>query len=110
MAESRNLEDISRDHKNQGDERRRMARLCLTGELFRYSPTNKTFLVTDLSPQGMALRILDKEDLRLFQVGSLIKDEINMRREKHALSARAKNIRGDVVGFEFEALSQEVID
>jgi hypothetical protein len=108
MADSRNLEDISRNQKNLGDERRRMARLCLTGELFRHSPTGKTFLVTDLSPQGMALRILDNEDLRLFPVGSHMKGEINLRREKYHLSARAKNIRGDVVGFEFEELSPEV--
>lgn len=110
MAESPNLEDISRDHKQSGDERRRMARLCLTGELFRYYPGGKTFLVTDLSPQGMALRILDKEDLRLFAVGTLVKGEMNLRREKYRIEARAKNIRADVVGFEFESLSSEVID
>jgi hypothetical protein len=113
MADSRNLENISRDHDSQhgsGDERRRMARLCLTGELFRYSPTGKTFLVTDLSPQGMALRMIDREDLRLYPVGMQVKGEINLRREKYQINARVRNIRGDIVGFQFEELSKEVTD
>jgi hypothetical protein len=85
-----------------------MARLCLTGELFKLSPSGKIFSVTDVSPQGLALRVLDPEDLRLFPVGSQVTGELNLKREKHPVRARSKNIRGDIVGFQFEEISPEV--
>lgn len=112
MTDSHNLEVISKEknehEKKSGHERRRVPRLCLTGELFRVAPIGKTFSVTDLSPEGMAIRVLDGEDLRLFAVSTLIQGELNLRRDKYPVQCRVKNIRADHVGFQFEGLSPAV--
>jgi hypothetical protein len=124
MTDSHNLELISKklpdENSDHALERRRVPRLCLTGELFRISQfaqqkgqaggqvSGKIFSVTDLSPQGMGVRVIDSEDLRLFAVATLVQGEINLRRAKYPVQGRVKNIRGDIVGFAFEGISAEV--
>jgi hypothetical protein len=112
MTDSHSLEVISKEkteHDKKSDhERRRVPRLCLTGELFRVAPVGKTFSVTDLSPEGMAIRVLEGEDLRLFAVSTLVQGELNLRREKYPVQGRVKNVRSDMVGFQFENISSEV--
>jgi hypothetical protein len=113
MTDSHNLEVISKekaehDKKTDDKERRRVPRLCLTGELFRVAPVGKVFSVTDLSPEGMAIRVLDSEDLRLFAVSTVVHGELNLRREKYPIQCRVKNVRADMVGFQFENVSPAV--
>jgi hypothetical protein len=112
MTDSPNLEVISKEktekEKKFDFERRRVPRLCLTGELFRVAPEGKTFSVTDLSPEGMAIRVLDGEDLRLFAVSTVVFGELNLRREKYPIQGRVKNTRIDQVGFQFENISPAV--
>jgi hypothetical protein len=112
MTDSHNLEVISKEKSEQDkrstQERRRVPRLCLTGELFRVAPIGKVFSVTDLSPEGMAIRVLDGEDLRLFAVSTVVQGELNLRREKYPIQCRVKNIRADTVGFQFENISAAV--
>jgi hypothetical protein len=101
------LEAISKDGKSS-TERRRLPRLNFAGEQFRLQgqayPNGKIFAVVDLSRQGMALRLIDPEDLRIFSVAAEIQGTLNIRREKFPIRARVRNVRPDVVGCEFENL------
>src|ERR1700751_5635223 len=100
---SPNLEDVSKKG-GPPQERRRLPRLNLSGEQFRLSQNGKIFAVVDLSRNGMALRLLDPEDLRIFSVAAEIQGQLNISREKFPVSARVRNVRPDIVGCEFENL------
>jgi len=89
-------------------ERRRLPRLSLTGEQFRLSQNGKVFSVSDLSADGMALRILDREDFRLFPIGAWVEGMINIKREKYPLSGKVRRLGKDVVGCQFESLTEKV--
>ena len=105
MTKQPSLEVISNERPRE--ERRRVPRLGLAGEQFRLDRTGKIFAVSDLSRQGMALRILDSADLPMFSIGTLVEGQLNLRREKYPLTARVRNIRRDIIGFEFEALESQ---
>jgi hypothetical protein len=68
--------------------------------------------VSDLSAEGMALRVIDREDLERFTVGALVEGRLNLRREKVAVRARVRRLGGgepggprvSVAGCEFEGL------
>src|SRR5436190_1257440 len=81
--------------QGSGSERRRVPRLNLTKEQFRLEQNGKIFSVSDLSSNGMALRILDSEDLNLFPVGIILNGTLNLHREKFAVSARVRHIGKD---------------
>jgi hypothetical protein len=103
---SPNLEVISSgEPEGDASERRRLPRLNLASEQFRLASNGKIFEVTDLSPQGMALRVIDRGDLVLFPVAAKVDGTINLRGEKHPVSARVRNLVSDRVGCEFEELS-----
>src|SRR5262249_41794079 len=73
----------------------------------RLKQNGKIFSVCDLSPDGMAIRILDRNDLILFTMSRLIEGTLNLRGEKVSVQARVKRITGDAVGCEFESLLPE---
>ena len=86
-------------------ERRRLPRLNLAHEQFRISSNGKIFSVADLSTKGIALRILDGEDLNLFPLGMTISGVLNLKREKHLLQLKVCHLKADRVGCEFVSLS-----
>jgi hypothetical protein len=108
MTKSPNLEDVSKTETPQ--ERRRLPRLSLSGEQFRLSQNGKIFAVVDLSRNGMAFRLIDSGDLRIFSVAAVIQGQLNLKREKHAVTARVRNVRPDIVGCEFENLSPQTAE
>jgi hypothetical protein len=88
-------------------ERRRLPRLNLGAEQFRLSSNGKVFSVIDLSIDGMALRILDRDDFILFPVASEVAGSVNLKGEKYPVKARVKRVGFDQVGFEFFELDSE---
>ncbi len=89
-------------------ERRRVPRLSLVSELFRVSSINQVFPIVDLSLSGMAFRLVGIEDpseLALFSVGAEVVGTLNLKREKYPLQVRVRHLRTDLVGCEFERLS-----
>lgn len=93
---------------SEDSERRRMPRLSLTTEQFRLTQNGKIFPVADLSMDGMALRILDKADLVVFPVGSVVDGILNLNRVKHPVKARIRHIGQDLIGCQFQELSDAV--
>jgi hypothetical protein len=92
-------------------ERRRLPRLNLSGEQFRLSlvgRAGKVFSVTDLSTEGMALRILDREDFILFQVASRFEGILNLKGERFTLKGMVRHVGSESIGCEFENLTPEV--
>ncbi len=90
-------------------EKRRLARINLTSEQFRYKDSGKIFSVFDLSKGGMALRILDADDRVHFPLGRRIEGTLNLKRHKFDVVARVKRIGSDLIGCEFEELSSEAL-
>ena len=110
-TKSPSLEVISSspsDPENQS-ERRRLPRINLSGEQFRLAQTGKIFSVTDLSERGMALRILEKEDFLLFPVATVLQGVLNLKGQRHELTARVRHLGADAVGCEFEGLNPLVL-
>ncbi|MEK6578107.1 MAG: PilZ domain-containing protein [Bdellovibrionota bacterium] len=89
-------------------ERRRLPRLGLTKEQFRLGNNGKIFSVTDLSSGGMALRILDREDLRNFSIGAELEGNLNLKGQKHPIRARVRHIKGELVGCQFEEIPPQI--
>ncbi len=88
-------------------ERRQVPRLGLTYEQFKLKKTGKVFSVVDISERGMGLRLLMPEDHAYFQQGDLIEGEVNLHREKFSVRAKVRNTQDDLVGLEFEPLSED---
>jgi len=104
MDKSRNLEDVSREQETDNDlslERRRVPRLCLTSEQFKLSRNGKIFPIADLSGEGMAIRVLERNDFYLFPIGTLFEGTLNLRREKYPIKARVRHLGADLVGCQF---------
>jgi hypothetical protein len=93
---------------SQGAEKRLLPRLTVTHEVFRDSITGKFFAVADLSQKGMALRVVDREDLYLFMVGAEVQGTLNIRREKFQISGRVRHLGRELVGIEFDQLPSSV--
>ena len=101
---SHNLGIVSKENPERPSERRRLPRLNLTAEQFRLKQNGKIFAVADLGTEGMALRVLDREDLRHFPIAAHIEGVLNLHREKHPVKAFIVHIKADLVGCRFEAL------
>ncbi len=102
---SPDLEVISNENRaSDGMERRRVPRLNLTSEQFRLAKNGRVFSVADLSVGGMALRLVDRQDLALFPVAARISGVLNLRREKYHVEAVVRHVGRDLVGCEFEPL------
>ena len=100
--------DVSSESKTSGAERRRLPRLNLTSEQFRLAQNGKIFPVADLSLEGIAIRVLDRADLALFPVGTLIDGTLNLNREKYRIRARVRHIGTELVGCQFDGLKADV--
>ena len=106
-----NLEVIS-DHSSENaepatiGERRRLPRLNLTAEQFRLTANGKIFSVTDLSQEGMALRILERADFLLFPIATELEGTLNLKGEKHSILAKVRHIGPESVGCQFEKLNE----
>ncbi len=98
---SHDMELISEPKTSEMD-RRRLMRFVLAKEQFRIKDTGKIFPIADLSHEGLALRLIDKEDGILFTVGRHIEGTLNLEGAKFSISAQVKNLRADVVGCEFK--------
>ncbi len=87
-------------------EKRRLPRLALASEQFRLSSNGKVYPVADISTGGLALTLIEAQDLAQFPVGSLLEGHLNLQREKHEVLARVRNVGRDRVGCEFENVSE----
>jgi hypothetical protein len=92
----------------QGAEKRTLPRLTVSHEVFRDAVSGKFFAVADLSTRGMAIRVADREDLYLFQVGAEVQGTLNIRREKFQIHGQVRHLGTDLVGIEFAALPASV--
>ncbi len=99
---SKRTEDLGRS-----SERRKMPRMALAYEQFRLADGGRLFPVADLSEGGMALRVIDREDLALLPVGRHVEGVLSLRGERFNVRAQVRHLRGDQVGFRFEELTPE---
>jgi hypothetical protein len=90
-------------------EKRLLPRLTLSHEVFRDSKSARLFGVVDLSKNGMAIRINDREHIYSYMVGAEVSGTLSLRREKYPVSGRVRHIGRDQVGIEFENLRPETI-
>lgn len=100
--------DENQKNDASGAERRLLPRLTLSHEQFRLDATGKLFSVADLSLKGMAVRVVEREDLVHFTVGRELTGILNLRREKYPVQARVRHIGKDLVGCEFHDLTKDV--
>ncbi len=56
----------------------------------------------------MALRVLEENDLLAFPVGAHVEGIVNLNREKYPVQARVRHVGPELVGFEFENLTESV--
>jgi hypothetical protein len=88
-------------------ERRRRPRLSLTGEQFRMSANGKVYSVSDLSAEGMALRVLNSDDLLLFPVAMEIQGVLNLKGQRVPVRAKVRHVGREMIGCEFQGLEPE---
>jgi hypothetical protein len=92
----------TRSRPERDSERRKMPRLTLAYEQFRLAENGKLFAVSDLSEGGMALRVIDREDLGILPVGRYVEGVLSLKGRRFEVSAQVRHIQGDLVGFRFE--------
>ena len=109
MTRSHNLEAISDQEQKRPTamNRRRVPRLNLATEQFRLNVNGKVFSVANLSMDGMGIRILDEEDLIFFIIGSVVPGTLSIHREKVPVHLQIRHIRRDMIGGQFENLSEQ---
>lgn len=98
-ADSPEVEDVEQI------ERRRRPRLMVAAEQFRLLPMGKIFSIYDLSSSGMAIRVLNCEDLILFPVAMKIEGLLNLKGVRHPVKAVVRRVAREMVGCEFYELS-----
>jgi hypothetical protein len=101
------IHDESHGSQTYRGERRRRPRLNLASEQFRLMPQGKIFSVADLSTEGMAFRIIDRHDLEGLPVATWIDGILNVRGEKFTVRAQIRHLGNEVVGCQFDGLSEE---
>ena len=102
-----NESDPSKRSAESGAERRRRPRLTLTEEQFRLGLNGKIFSVADLSVDGMALRIIDVQDLQVLPFAARVDGILKLKGEKYPVKAKVSRVSTQVVGFQFEDLGAE---
>jgi hypothetical protein len=88
-------------------EKRKKPRIHLASEQFRIDLTGKVFSVVDLSTDGMAFRILDKEDFAMLPVAVRVTGVLNLRGEKYPVAIQVRHLGAQLVGCQFVDLSDE---
>lgn len=110
--------------QDSGTEKRRKPRINLTTEQFclqstrvrnaandgnmETRPSHRIFSVEDLSPEGMAFRVLDTHDLLVLPVSTVLEGVLNLRGEKLTVKAQVKHLSPYRVGCEFTGLVDQV--
>jgi hypothetical protein len=92
-------------------ERRRRPRLSLSSEQFRIEGDGKTFSVTDISEDGLAIRIIDADDFGRFTIATRLRGTLNLQREKFPVELivrRVSSAGGGQIGCQFVDLKAEV--
>src|SRR5688572_11125843 len=103
----RRLGIVAQKQENQPSERRRLPRLSLSSAQFKLTSNGKIYGIKNLSEKGMAIWLLETQELQSFSVGQLIHGTINLKGEKLSLFARVKHLALDQIGCAFENLSKE---
>ncbi len=111
--QSPNLENVLINPRRSFDERRRLPRLSVSTEQFRLelldkNSHGKVFSVSDLSETGMALRVLDVQDLKFFPVAAELKGTLNLRGKKIPVQAKVRHLTPESIGCEFIDLASEI--
>lgn len=106
MTQTGDFELITNTNESdkKSSERRRVPRLFLTCEQFRLNETGKVYSVVDLSEDGLALRVLSKDDLVLFSIGRTLSGTLNLNGAKYILQMDVRSVRSDLVGCKFKEI------
>lgn len=99
---------LFKGYNSESIEMRRRPRVSLAAEQFRLSSNGKVFSIADLSTEGMALRVLQHEDLMIFPVAMKIEGVLNLKGIRNPIHARVKYVGKERVGCQFEDLLPEV--
>ena len=101
------ISDAQKDNSHSTVERRRIPRLDLFKDQFRLEENHKVFSVLNLSLEGMALRVLEAEDLVHFTVGRELSGILNVHGHKISVKAHVQYIRQTVIGCFFKDLEEK---
>jgi hypothetical protein len=94
-------------HSEPTEEKRRIPRIQLSSSQFRLKQNGKIFSVHDLSAEGMALGILDPQDLYLFPMGTQLYGTLNLKGEKFTVKTQVVYVHRNVIGCRFSEATQE---
>jgi hypothetical protein len=89
-------------------EKRKLPRFHITPCQFLDSEQTKTFSVQDISKGGLALRLVDREDLPRFAVSSIHHGMVKVEGRKVSCSFQVRYIRGTLIGAEWVNPSAEL--
>jgi len=91
-------------------EKRKLPRFHITPCQFLDGELGKTFAVQDISMGGLALRLVDREDLPFFAVASIHSGVVKVEGQKLSAQIRIKHIRGTLIGAEWVEPSQPLVE
>ncbi|MCM0606012.1 MAG: PilZ domain-containing protein [Xanthomonadaceae bacterium] len=98
---SQNQDALKLVKRIKGQDKRRVPRIALTREQFKLTDTGKIFAVQDLSLGGLALRILEPQDMIYFTVSRFISGTLNLNGRKVPIRAQVRHIKTSMAGCEF---------
>jgi hypothetical protein len=90
-------------------EKRKLPRFHISHCQFLDLEETKTFPVQDVSRGGLAIRLMDRDDLPKFAVSSIHQGMIKVEGKKVPCSFQVRNIRGTLIGAEWVSPSGELI-
>jgi hypothetical protein len=90
-------------------EKRKLPRFHISHCQFLDSAEIKTFPVQDVSRGGLAIRLMDRDDLPKFAVSSIHQGMIKVEGKKVPCAFQVRNIRGTLIGAEWVNPSSELI-
>jgi hypothetical protein len=91
-------------------EKRRLPRFHITPCQFHDDEMNKTFAVQDISTGGIAIRLVDRDDLPEFAVGLKRRGVIKVEGLKTRCEVQVRYIKGSLVGTEWVNPTRELIE
>ena len=92
-------------------ERRKLPRFQISPCQFHTTtPPVKNYPVSDLSIEGLSIRVMDREDLAQWSVGAEIEGLLKVDGTKFDARLKVKNLRGSLVGVAFQAPSEALKD
>jgi hypothetical protein len=89
------------------EEKRRIPRLQLSSCQFRLKQNGKIYSVHDLSDEGMALTLLEEQDLLLFPIGTQLWGTLNLKGEKCTVKMQVIYVHRNVIGCRFSEATDE---